>query len=99
MNDVNPQTHPDLEKSPFPCLVCGREFCNVVSTEQSPNQPYEAASFTSPGHYGCTVFDEWDGAKLVINVCDKCLTEARARGHVGYWPGYPKRTLTPWNGQ
>jgi hypothetical protein len=96
---VNPQTNPELDKSPFPCIICGREFSNVVSTEQCPNQPYEACTFNARGHYGCTVFDEFDGAQLEINVCDECLKAARTKGHVGYWPGHPKRKLTAWDGE
>lgn len=96
---VTPETHPDLEKCPFPCIVCGRVFCNVVSTEQAPNQPYDACSFYSNGHYGCTVFDPLDSSKLEINVCDECLRAARDRGHVGYWPSHPKRKLVPWTSE
>lgn len=96
MDRVTPETHPDLEKSPFPCLVCGRVFCNVVSTRQAPNQPYEAATFNSHGHYGCTVFDSMNSARLEINVCDDCLTSAQAQGRVGFWPPHPKRRLVPW---
>lgn len=98
-NPVNPDTHPELDKCPFPCIVCGRDFCNVVSVESCANQPYEGAVFTSHGNYGCTVFDEIDGAKLEVNVCDDCLKEARNRGHVGYWPGVPRRVLVKWTDQ
>lgn len=96
MNDVNPITHPELDTSPFPCIVCARPFSNVVSTQSCPNQPYEGATFNSHGQYGCTVFDEIDGSKLEINICDDCLKAARDRGYVGYWPGHPKRKLSKW---
>lgn len=95
-NRVTPESHPDLERAPFPCIACGRELCNVFSTKRAPNQPYDACAFTSQGHYGCTIFDEMDGAKIEINVCDDCLIEARARGHVGYWPGHPRRQMRVW---
>lgn len=99
MNKVTPQTNPELEKSPFPCLVCGREFCNVVSIEQCPNQPYEAATFNSSGHYGCTVFDSFTSAKLEINICDECLIVAQKQGRIGFWPAHPKRKLIPWTNE
>lgn len=98
-NKITPATHPDLDKAPLPCIVCGRTLCNVVSTEQCPNQPYEACTFNAHGHYGCTVFDEFDGARLEINVCDDCLVKARDVGRVGYWPGHPKRHLKKWEGE
>jgi hypothetical protein len=98
-NKVTPETHPELETSPFPCIVCGRVLCNVLPRDITTNQPYEAATFTSHGHYGCTVFDDFDGATLEINVCDGCLTAARNRGHVGYRPGIPRRALAPWTDQ
>ena len=99
MSKITPETHPDLDTAPFPCLVCGRVLCNVSPKESVPNQPYDAATFTSGGHYGCTVFDEFDGAKLAINVCDDCLKAARERGHIGYWPGFPRRALVTWTDQ
>jgi hypothetical protein len=94
--EVTPETCPELDRSPFPCLVCGRVLCNVVSVEQSQNQPYEACAFNSHGHYGCTVMDSFDGEKLEINVCDECLLAAQKLGRVGYWAGLPKRKLEPW---
>jgi hypothetical protein len=44
-------------------------------------------------HYGSTVFDEIDGAKLEVNICDDCLKAAQQRGIIGYWPGLPRRKL------
>lgn len=96
--EITPETHPDLDRSPLPCIMCGRPLCNVVSTKQSQNQPYEACSFTGRGHYGCATFDSLDGAKLEINICDDCLLAAQKAGRVGYWPAIPKRKLVPWDG-
>lgn len=99
MNAITPATRPDLDLSPFPCICCGRVLCNVVSVEQCPNQPYDAATFDSNGHYGTSMFDPMDSSRIEINVCDDCLKAAKERGHVGYWPPNPKRKLRKWEGE
>lgn len=86
----------ERERAPFPCLVCRKELWNVFTGN---NQPCDACTFNSHGHYGSTVFDEMDGAQLEVNICDACLKEAQAHGIVGYWPGSPKRKLRPWAGE
>jgi hypothetical protein len=63
-----------------PCLVCGSAL-EPVSPE-CENQPHYATVFSARGQYGSTVFDPMDGSYLELNVCDRCLLEAAARGQV-----------------
>lgn len=55
-----------------PCLICGKALEVAVFGEYG--QPWGASVFTTPGHYGSTVFDPMDGTSLEIVVCDGCLT-------------------------
>ena len=61
------------------CIVCKETLSNI---DETGNQPDEGLEFTSYGHYGSTVFDPADGTALVVNICDRCLTEARGVGAV-----------------
>lgn len=61
------------------CIVCRAELPNAPNV---PNQPIGGVEFTTPGHYGCCVFDPMDGTKLAVNICDCCLDAARIRGDV-----------------
>lgn len=58
----------------LPCIVCGGVLDNIL--ENGGNQPIGGLAFSSPGHYGTTVFDPMDGSVLELNVCDKCLKAA-----------------------
>lgn len=69
----------DLQHCRVGCLVCKRSLDNI---QPNGNQPLRGLEFTSPGHYGSGVFDPMDGTRLVINICDACLTEAALKGHV-----------------
>jgi hypothetical protein len=59
----------------LPCIVCGKLLQNVEGTV---NQPYGGTMFYTYGHYGSTAFDPMLGhtERLMINVCDACLTAA-----------------------
>jgi hypothetical protein len=72
----------------LPCIVCGRDLLSC----SRPNQPLDGLSFSTPGHYGTTVFDPMDGSALEINVCDPCLSEAGEKRRV---LRYPAQQLTP----
>lgn len=72
----------------LPCIVCGRALKNVW--QDADNQPSDAVAFTSPGHYGSTVFDPMDGSFLEFNICDFCLVRAGEQGRV-----YAARTKRP----
>lgn len=67
------------EKTKVPCFVCGSELDELDSRG---NQPSGGVEFTTYGHYGTAVFDPMDGTQLAVNVCDRCLIEARSRGRV-----------------
>jgi len=62
------------------CIVCGKRLPNVMDDVE--NQPYDATSFTTYGHYGSTVFDPMDGTFLEINICDEDLKEASKKSRV-----------------
>lgn len=68
-----------MSKESIPCIVCGKSLVNVMNEE---NQPVDAVAFSSPGHYGSTVFDPMDGTYLEINVCDECIVAKARTGHV-----------------
>lgn len=55
---------------PLPCLLCRKELESIV--KPGP-QPAGAVMFTSPGTFGSGVFDDIDGSRLQINICDECL--------------------------
>jgi len=65
----------------LPCIVCGNTLRNVFPDEVQ-NQPSDGVAFTSSGNYGSTVWDQFDGSFIEINVCDSCLVEAGQRGRV-----------------
>jgi hypothetical protein len=67
----------------LPCIVCDRALGQVISgVAVGFNHPNGGIAFSSPGHYGTTVFDPMNGDTLEINVCDNCLMAAGRRGRV-----------------
>jgi hypothetical protein len=61
---------------PLPCFACGKALEPVAPDRQPPTmQAYDAVMFSTPGNYGSTVFDEMDGTRLVLNICDQCLRD------------------------
>lgn len=81
------------------CIVCGKQLRNIMNDVE--NQPYDAASFMTYGHYGSTVFDPMDGTFLQINICDEDLKEAGKKNQVLMGQGRrpvlsPKRVLLGW---
>lgn len=63
----------------LPCIVCKTALSNI---DETGNQPSGGLAFTTPGHYGTTLFDPMDGNLLEINICDPCLLEAGEGGRV-----------------
>jgi DNA-directed RNA polymerase subunit N (RpoN/RPB10) len=64
---------------PLPCFTCGKTLHPVWPESDYRNQVNDGVTFTSPGNYGSTVFDAMDRSRLVINVCDACLTALSVR--------------------
>lgn len=65
---------------PLACIACGELLKSVFDREGYRHQPSRAATFTSYGNYGSTVWDPMGNSKyLMINVCDACLTEFKER--------------------
>ena len=66
----------------LPCLKCGRELRQIGGFTWVPedNQPDDGVEFFTHGHYGSTVFDPCDGSKVIINVCDPCVSDALKSG-------------------
>jgi len=68
-----------MPRHALPCIKCGKPLINV--DEGSENQPYVGTEFTSLGHYGSTIHDEYIDAEgdemkamvLVVNLCDTCI--------------------------
>lgn len=63
----------------LPCFCCGEELVNL---DHRGNQPMGGLEMTSPGHYGCSVFDPMNATCLVINICDQCLIKNMDRAKV-----------------
>lgn len=75
----------DEYKPALPCIVCGSGLTNAVPGDG--NQPDGGTAFRAHGHYGSGVIDSgdrpWSGFdRLIVNVCDECLTEAGRKGRV-----------------
>lgn len=86
------------ENALLPCFSCGRTLSSAIPGED--NQPSEGTEFRTYGHYGSTFWDSFDGAALVLNVCDPCLrehgnrlaTQAKPRQVTTYAPLVPYPT-------
>lgn len=78
----------------LPCFKCGKELKPVCPDDSDRNQPYDGVTFSTSGQYGSTVFDEIDGSKLAINVCDDCLTLGKR--DVLHVDGIPRREWKSW---
>lgn len=61
------------------CIICGNALQNL---DEGGNQPSRGVEFTTYGHYGSQIFDPMDGTGLAINICDPCLSAAKADGQV-----------------
>jgi len=69
----------------LPCIRCGKQLRNAMSMQKGvpeTNQPYNGTAFVTNGHYGSTVFDEFHGERIEINVCDVCLLDAAKENRV-----------------
>jgi hypothetical protein len=76
------------------CIVCDRQFERAANDPLFDAVPYGGTLFYSSGHYGSTVFDPFDGTKLEIIVCDKCLVERQLRvALVFHAPGSARRFI------
>lgn len=62
------------------CLICGKvpEPAFKDTVEPLNALPWKATTFSTPGHYGSTVFDPLPhrGERLYVLVCDPCLIAA-----------------------
>lgn len=94
----------------LPCFKCGKTLPNVCP-EFDENQPYGGTEFRTYGHYGSTFWDDFHGEELVLNVCDKCLTDYRVRlaqhkrflpirceGMTGFGRHWVDRPMVPYTG-
>lgn len=61
------------------CFVCGKVLRPAFEDDLSTLQAWGAVIFTSPGNFGSHVFDEMDGSRLLINICDGCLVAGAER--------------------
>jgi hypothetical protein len=61
----------------LPCFVCGGVLENAVPNVE--NQPYGGTEFSTPGHYGSTFWDSFDGQELVLNICNVYLWKRTER--------------------
>lgn len=74
---MSPQQPTPTEPRVLPCFACGRELESAIaaahrSADAVLDQPYDANTFSSSGHYGATYFDEMSGY-LALNICTGCL--------------------------
>ena len=67
----------------LPCIICGKVLDPAVPDDIEVNQPYRGTVFTSHGHYGSTLFDDFHGREyLEITLCDPCLAAKAEHGRV-----------------
>ena len=78
-----------MDEVTLPCIVCGYQPESAFNG-CTVNQPYKATAFNTQGHYGSTFFDPMDGSYLEINVCDECLTKAKAENKILRYAGRSK---------
>lgn len=61
----------------LPCVICGRELLPADPEHFDViNQPWEANTFHSYGHWGATAFDSLGDEHLEVNICTSCLKKA-----------------------
>ena len=72
----------------LPCVVCSKELTNVFPEHLEPgcNQPNDASSLSTEGHYGDSFFDPGSGAKLEVNICTECMQKLWDDRKVAYYP-------------
>ena len=81
--------------TPLPCIVCGTQLTSAANDPSFDDVPYAGTMFGTSGHYGSTAFDSFDGYRLEIVICDKCL-RGKADGHVRLVS--PSREKVLWDG-
>lgn len=75
------------------CIVCRKPLVNI---DDRGNQPSGGVEFTTYGHYGSAIFDPMDGSEIAINICDPCLSAAKAEKFVlSVKPGRPQPMPRP----
>jgi len=93
----------------LPCFKCGKTLRNAFI--EADNQPSEGTEFRTYGHYGSTFWDSFDGEELILNICDRCLSEhsdklaqqkrfqeIRCEGMVGYGKRWVDRPIVAYTG-
>lgn len=80
-----------------PCLCCGKELKNIDGAdEKNINQPDNALTFDTQGHYGSAVFDPMNPTvRLEINICDECVEAKRDEGLILHVTKLPMSFTTP----
>lgn len=68
----------------LPCAVCGKQLEAALGNAGGVNQPYAGTAFSTPGHYGSTIFDPMDGSTIEITICDSCVANIRDKGRIMY---------------
>lgn len=83
MENVIPfeSVHPGF--TTLPCVVCDKGLEKEV---HGFNQPDEASSLRSRGHYGDIFFDPDDGSEIEVNICAQCMQTLWDAGKVCYYP-------------
>lgn len=72
----------------LPCIRCGKQLQPAFRAHDDDpdwlkaNQPYAGTTFRSHGQYGSTVFDEMGRTYLELNICDACMLQLAADGHI-----------------
>lgn len=64
----------------MPCLACGKRLQRVFNP--SADQPSDGVMCETAGNYGSTVFDSFNGERLLFLICDQCLETAGRKGNV-----------------
>lgn len=71
--------HSEQEYCLAGCFVCHKRLVNF---QPRGNHPLAGVEFETKGHYGSTIFDPMSGQKLLINICDECLSRGLSEHRV-----------------
>jgi len=70
-----------------PCIICFRHLENIFpDTHLNTNQPNQASSLKTEGHYGDDFHDPGNGSVVEVNICSRCMEAADKRGLVVHYP-------------
>lgn len=86
-----------VKVSSLRCVRCGCQFEDAWPGT-SLQAPSRGLVFTTGGNYGSGIFDETDGSRLLVLICDECVLGLRAMSNVIMYqqPAEPEPVYRLW---